>query len=105
MKDALGQVQSILVLWLFLRFHLSTATAGSVFFAAGVLAATSQLVSGWLAGRIGLINTMVWTHLPSNVLLIAAPAIVLILIFLSLNLINIGLEQAFNPRLKGTTGT
>jgi MFS family permease len=63
-------VQSLLVLWLFRRFALPVETAGAIFFAAGVAAAFSQLVSARLAARIGLINTMVYTHLPSNVLLI-----------------------------------
>jgi predicted MFS family arabinose efflux permease len=65
-------VQSLLVLWLFRRFALSIETAGAVFFAAGVAAAFSQLASARLAGRIGLVNTMVYTHLPANVLLILA---------------------------------
>ncbi|XXV20424.1 MFS transporter [Sorangium sp. So ce1182] len=65
-------VQSLLALWLFRRFALSVETTGAIFFAAGVAAGFSQLVSARLAGRIGLINTMVYTHLPSNVLLILA---------------------------------
>jgi MFS family permease len=65
-------VQSMLVLWLFRRFDLSPETAGAIFFAVGVLQAFSQLASSWLAGRIGLIHTMVFTHLPSNVFLVLA---------------------------------
>jgi predicted MFS family arabinose efflux permease len=65
-------VQSLLALWLYQRFDLSVATAGAIFFTAGLLAAFSQLVSAWLAERIGLIRTMVYTHLPSNVCLILA---------------------------------
>lgn len=65
-------VQSLLVLWLYQRFDLSVETAAAIFFAAGLLAAFSQLVSAWLAERIGLIRTMVYTHLPSNVFLIIA---------------------------------
>ena len=73
--DAFGGgfvVQSLLALWLFERFDMPVATVGAIFFAAGLLAATSQLASPWLAARIGLIRTMVYTHLPSNVLLIFA---------------------------------
>ena len=73
--DSLGGgfvVQSMLALWLFRRFELPLATAGAVFFAASLFAALSQLVSPWLSKRIGLINTMVFTHLPSNVFLILA---------------------------------
>jgi MFS family permease len=65
-------VQSLLALWLYRRFDLAVETAGAIFFAAGLLAAFSQLVSAWLAQRIGLIRTMVYTHLPSNVFLIVA---------------------------------
>jgi MFS family permease len=65
-------VQSLLVLWLFRRFQLSLETAGAVFFAAGVLAAFSQLASAWLAARIGRLNTMVYTHLPANAFLVLA---------------------------------
>ena len=64
--------QSILVLWLALRFHLSTATAGAVFFWTGLLSASSALLAPRIAARIGLIRTMVFTHLPANGLLMAA---------------------------------
>jgi MFS family permease len=63
-------VQSLVVLWLFRRFDLSLAAAGTVFFAAGVLAAFSQLVSARLAARFGRVRTMVFTHLPANVFLV-----------------------------------
>lgn len=65
-------VQSLLVLWLHLRFGLSAATTGSVFFAVGLLGALSQLLSARLAARFGLIRTMVFTHLPANLMLILA---------------------------------
>ncbi|GAC1347793.1 MAG: MFS transporter [Myxococcales bacterium] len=65
-------VQSLLVLWLYRRFALSVATAGTIFFVAGLLAAFSQLAAGRLAARIGLVETMVYTHLPANLLLILA---------------------------------
>jgi MFS family permease len=73
--DSLGGglvVQSLLVLWLYQRFGISVATAGRIFFVAGICAAFSQLVSSRLAARIGLIETMVYTHLPANLLLILA---------------------------------
>lgn len=73
--DALGggfAVQSILVLWLSLRFDLSAAATGAIFFWAGLLSASSALLAPVLARRIGLIRTMVFTHLPANVLLMAA---------------------------------
>jgi MFS family permease len=65
-------VQSLLALWLFERFGLSLAEAGLFFFWSGVLSAFSFPVAAWLAGRIGLVNTMVWTHIPSSLCLIAA---------------------------------
>ena len=73
--DAFGGgfvVQSILVLWLALRHDLSTATAGAVFFWSGLLTASSALLAPRIARRIGLIRTMVFTHVPANLLLIAA---------------------------------
>jgi MFS family permease len=73
--DSLGGglvVQSLLFLWLYKRFGLSITAAGEIFFVAGLCAALSQLVSSRLAARIGLIETMVYTHLPANLLLILA---------------------------------
>jgi MFS family permease len=66
-------VQSIVAYWLHVRWGLSPATLGVVFFWVGVVSGLSLLVAGWLAGRYGLLNTMVFTHLPSNVLLILVP--------------------------------
>ena len=65
-------VQSLLALWLFQRFGLAVETAGAFFFATGLLSAASQFFSPRLAARIGHVRTMVFTHLPSNFLLIAA---------------------------------
>jgi len=73
--DAAGSgfvVTSLLVLWLHLRFDLSAGQTASVFFAAGVLGACSQLLAPVLARRVGLIRTMVFTHLPANALLALA---------------------------------
>jgi len=66
-------VQSMLALWLFQRFSLSPATAGLIFFWTGVLSSLSYLVAVRIAGRIGLVYTMVFTHLPSSMLLILVP--------------------------------
>jgi len=73
--DSLGGgfvVQSLLVLWLFRRFDLSPGATATVFFFAGTLSGLSQLLSPGVAARVGLIRTMVYTHLPSNAFLIAA---------------------------------
>ncbi len=66
-------LQSVIALWLFLRFDLSVATAGTIFFWTGLLAAGSQLLAPVLARKIGLVNTMVFTHLPANVFLMLTP--------------------------------
>jgi MFS family permease len=66
-------VQSMLALWLFERFQLSVVTAGVIFFWTGVLSAFSYLVAVRIADRIGLVYTMVFTHLPSSILLILVP--------------------------------
>ncbi len=74
--DAFGGgfiVQSLLALWLFEHYGLSLAAAGAFFFWSGLLAAASYLAATRIAGRIGLVNTMVFTHLPSNLLLILVP--------------------------------
>jgi MFS family permease len=74
--DAFGGgfiVQSMLALWLFQKFDLSIAVAGTIFFWTGVFSALSYLVAVRIANRIGLVNTMVFTHLPSSVLLILVP--------------------------------
>ncbi len=65
-------VQSLLVLWLHLRFGLSVGTTAGVFFAVSLLSAFSQLFAGPLAARIGLVRTMVFTHLPANLFLALA---------------------------------
>jgi predicted MFS family arabinose efflux permease len=64
-------VTSMLALWLFHRFGLSLAVAGGFFFWTGVLTAVSQLASAPLARRIGLIGTMVFTHIPANLCMVA----------------------------------
>ena len=62
-------VQSLLALYLFQHYGLSLTTASALFFWMGVLTAFSQLASGRLAQRIGLVNTMVFTHIPANLCL------------------------------------
>ena len=74
--DAFGGgfiLQSIAAYWFFLRFGLETHALGEIFFGMNILAGCSALVAARLAARFGLINTMVFTHIPSNVLLILVP--------------------------------
>lgn len=65
-------VNALLALWLFQRFGMSLTAAGAFFFWTGLLSAASQLAAPWVARRIGLINTMVFTHIPASVCLVAA---------------------------------
>lgn len=66
-------LQSIVSYWFVVRFHANPAVLGDVFFGANLLAGISALLAARLAARFGLINTMVFTHLPSNVLLMLVP--------------------------------
>jgi MFS family permease len=65
---------ALIAYWFFLQYGTSEADLAVLFFAARVLNALSHVGAAWLARRIGLLNTMVWTHLPSSLFLIAAPA-------------------------------
>ena len=103
--DAFGGgfvMQSILAYWLHVRFGLEAAALGGVFLGANLLAGISALAAGWLAQRIGLVNTMVFTHLPSNVLLILVPfmpsaewAVALLLIRFSISQMDVPTRQAY----------
>ncbi len=66
-------MQSILAYWFHIKFGADTATLGSIFFGANILAAISALLAVRIASRVGLINTMVFTHIPSNILLCLVP--------------------------------
>ena len=103
--DSLGGgfvVQSLLALWLFRRFNMSVQVVGSFFFGAGLLGALSQFISSSLAARIGRINTMVFTHLPSNAFLILAAlmpnarlAIIFLLLRFSMSQMDVPARQSF----------
>ncbi len=66
-------VQSLLAYWFHLRFGGNETVLGGILFGVNLLAGVSALAAAWLARRIGLVNTMVATHLPSNVLLCLVP--------------------------------
>jgi len=98
--DAFGGgfvVQSLLALWLYQRFGLSAAAAGTLFFWTSVLAAGSYLVAARLADRIGLVNTMVFTHLPANLCLIAVPFVGDLGMVVALLLVRSALSQMDVP--------
>jgi MFS family permease len=95
-------VSSLLALWLFQRFQFSLADAATFFFATSLLSGASQLLSPVLARRIGLIPTMVFTHLPANVFLMLAAfmpnaqlAVLFLLLRMSLASMDVPARQAF----------
>jgi len=103
--DALGGglvVLPVIAYWLHVRFGAEVSTLGPVFGAVGLIQAASYEVAGHLANRIGLINTMVFTHLPSNILLVLIPfsptlgfAIVLLLARFSISQMDVPARQAY----------
>ena len=70
---AASSVRASLAYWFHLHYGVEPAVLGSIFFGANVLAGISALLASRMAARFGLINTMVFTHVPSNVLLILVP--------------------------------
>ncbi|WBU65667.1 MFS transporter [Paracoccus aerodenitrificans] len=90
-------VQSLLALWLFERFDLSLSAAGIFFFWSGVLAAFSFPVAAWLSRHIGLVNTMVFTHIPSSIALMLAALAPNLSVALALLLIRAALSQMDVP--------
>jgi MFS family permease len=94
--------QSLVAYWFTLRFGAQPAILGAIFFAANVLAGLSALVAARLAARFGLVRTMVFTHLPSNVLLLILPlmpslalAALVLLVHFSLNKMDIPARQSY----------
>jgi MFS family permease len=66
-------VQSLIAYWFQIRFGVEPAILGSIFFGANILAGISALSAARIASKVGLINTMVFTHIPSNLLLMLVP--------------------------------
>jgi MFS family permease len=103
--DSLGGgfvANAVIAYWLHVRFGVGLSVLGPVFAAASILQALSYEVSGRLANRIGLINTMVFTHLPSNILLLFVPlapslgwAIALLLARYALSQMDVPARQAY----------
>jgi predicted MFS family arabinose efflux permease len=95
-------VSTFLVFWFNRRFGASPEVMGAVMFAGGLIQAGSSVLSGWLGTRIGLLNTMVFTHLPSNVLLALVPfmpslalAIPMLLLRFTLSQMDVPARQAY----------
>ena len=95
-------IQSLVAYWFHLRFGVEPGVLGSIFFGANILAGISALSAAWVARRIGLINTMVFTHLPSNILLILVPfmptlplAITMLLLRFSISQMDVPTRQSY----------
>ncbi len=95
-------VQSIMAYWFYIKFGVAPATLGSIFFGANILAGLSALLAARMAARIGLINTMVFTHIPSNLLLMLVPlmpglplAIAVLLVRFSISQMDVPTRQSY----------
>ena len=95
-------LQSIVAYWFHLRFGVQPALLGGIFFGANILAGVSALTAAWVASKIGLIRTMVFTHIPSNILLILVPlmpnlpwAIAMLLVRFSISQMDVPTRQSY----------
>ena len=95
-------VQSFAAYWFYLRFGVNPGALGVIFFWANVLGGASALLASRLAGRFGLVKTMVFTHLPSNILLILVPlmpnlplAILMLLVRFSISQMDVPTRQSY----------
>ncbi len=95
-------IQSLAAYWFHLRFGIDSGMLGGIFFAGNLLAGVSALMAARLASRFGLINTMVFTHLPSNILLMLVPlmpdkalAIALLLLRFSISQMDVPTRQSY----------
>lgn len=95
-------LQSIVAYWFHVRFHLQPVALGAIFFGANVLAGLSSLTAARVASRIGLVRTMVFTHIPSNILLMLVPvmpnlplAIIVLLLRFSISQMDVPTRQSY----------
>jgi MFS family permease len=95
-------VQSLFAYWFYVRFGVDTGTIGAIFFGANILAGLSALAAARVAARIGLIRTMVYTHMPSNLLLMLIPlmptlplAIIVLLLRFSISQMDVPTRQSY----------
>jgi MFS family permease len=95
-------ILSIVAYWFHIRFGVDPTTLGGIFFGANILAGISGLAAAWVAARIGLVNTMVFTHLPSNILLLLVPlmpnlplAIAVLLLRFSISQMDVAPRQSY----------
>jgi predicted MFS family arabinose efflux permease len=95
-------IQSMVAYWFHIRFGADEAVLGGIFFGANILAGVSALLAARIAARIGLINTMVFTHVPSNILLILVPlmpnlgwAIAMLMLRFSISQMDVPTRQSY----------
>jgi MFS family permease len=95
-------IQSLVAYWFHIRFGLQPGIIGAIFLGANVLAGISALSAAWVASRIGLIRTMVFTHVPSNILLMLVPlmptlplAILMLLLRFSISQMDVPTRQSY----------
>lgn len=95
-------IQSLVAYWFHTRFGVESGLLGGIFFGANLLAGTSALLAAQIAAKIGLINTMVFTHIPSNVLLMLVPlmpnlplAIAVLLLRFSISQMDVPTRQSY----------
>jgi MFS family permease len=95
-------IQSMMAFWFHIKYGIDTGTIGSIFFGANILAGISALLAVPLSKKIGLIKTMVFTHLPSNILLILVPlmpnlplAIAMLLARFSISQMDVPTRQSY----------
>jgi MFS family permease len=95
-------IQSMVAYWFHVKFGVAPETLGAIFFGANLFAAASSLLAPWMVSKVGLINVMVFTHLPSNVLLILVPlmpnlgwAIAMLLARFSISQMDVPTRQAY----------
>lgn len=96
-------VQSLMAYWFYVKFGLDTGVLGSIFFGANILAGISALLAVKLAEKFGLINTMVFTHIPSNILLILIPLMPTLPLAMALLLLRFSISQMDVPTRQSYT--
>ena len=96
-------VQSLIAYWFHVRFGVEPGTLGSIFFGANILAGISALLAIRLANKFGLINTMVFTHIPSNILLMLVPLMPTLPLAIGVLLLRFSISQMDVPTRQSYT--
>jgi MFS family permease len=96
-------LQSIVAYWFHIRYGVEPAALGAIFFGGNALAGISALSASWLARRIGLINTMVFTHIPSNIVLMLVPIMPNLQLSIAMLLLRFSISQMDVPTRQSYT--